>query len=424
MLSVFKKAGILFLCITLLVLSGCTETKKETKSKEKAKTESQKNETEVTEMASESPLMNTYKLLINENKLTIGYIGGSITFGSSAGDITKSWVNRVSTWFSEQFPNATIETVNAGSSDTATNFGIFRLKNDLMNTNGHDMPDLVFVEFTSNDFIYASQSEDDLKLQVESFILNVWQCNPNAEIVAVSTNVSNAPSRKIYQQVFEKYNLTCIDVGYPLRSKMREMGTDNEGSTYYYTTDNLHPSARGYEVYLEEIVKVIGPHLTNLAPKDKNLTNYNELKPEPESKDLILNPNVITADKLTIKGAAKLINSPISLSQFNTGLVRTSIQFVPSSVQLSGESTVTSEFSGSALGVVMQLDTVGFEMRWKVDDGDWKEFAVNEKSWSFQRYNHPQVFMMEHHLTSGKHTVVIEFTANTNVRLGGLLVNN
>ena len=62
-------------------------------------------------------------------------------------------------------------------------------------------------------------------------------------------------------------------------------------------------------------------------------------------------------------------------------------------------------------------------MRWRVDDGEWKEFAVNEKSWAFQRYRHPQVFMMEHELSDGKHTVVIEFSKNTDILLGGLLVN-
>ncbi|MBQ7107241.1 MAG: SGNH/GDSL hydrolase family protein [Clostridia bacterium] len=375
------------------------------------------------QMSTQSPLMNTYKLLNNEKKLTIGYLGGSITLGTSAGDITKSWVNRVSSWFGEQFPDATIETVNAGVSDTATNFGIYRLRNDLMNTNGHDMPDLVFVEFTNNDFIYASQNEDDLKLQIESLILNIWGCNPNAEIIAISTSTSRVPSRTMYQSLFEKYNLTFIDVGYPLRKKMREKKSDTEGKIYYYTTDNLHPSARGYEVYLDEIVKVIKPYLTNLAPKDKNLTDYNKSKPVTESVNLILSPKVISADKLKHKGAAKLTDSPISFSQFGTALTRSTVQFTASSIHLSGESTITAEFSGSALGVVMQLDKVGFEMRWKVDGGEWKEFAVNDKSWPFQRYNHPQVFMMEHNLSQDKHTVVIEFSKNTDVRLGGILVN-
>lgn len=416
MFEKLKRLGVIIMAAALLATTGCNDSN-DVK-------EPQKEQENNIQLSTESPLMNTYKLLTNEKKLTIGYIGGSITFGTSAGDVRKSWSYLVSDWFSEQFPEATIETVNAGVSDTATNFGIYRLEKDLMNTNGHDMPDLVFVEFTSNDFTYASQGEEELKLQIESIILNIWKHNPNAEIIAVSTNTSKVVSRTLYENVFEYYGLPFIDVGFPLRSAMREKKTDLAGSTYYYTTDNLHPSARGYEVYLGEIVEALKPLITNLAPKDKELTDYSKTKPETLSKNLILTPKIVPAEKLKLAGAAQLTDKPITLSQFGTQIVRTGSEFTPSSVQLSGKSTVTAEFSGTALGIATQLGEVGFEMRWKVDDGEWKEFAVNAKSWAFQRYNHAQVFMMEHNLSEGKHTVVIEFTENTNIRLGGLLVNN
>lgn len=409
MLNALKKIGVVFMAILLTTTMGCVV--------------GNNNENTQADRLTDSPLSNTYKLLTNKKKLTIGYIGGSITLGTSAGDIRKSWTNLTTEFFREEFSKANIEMVNAGVSDTATNFGIFRLRNDLMNENGHDMPDLVFVEFTSNDFIYASQDEDDLKRQIESIFFNVWQCNPNAEIVVVSTNTGNFISRTLYKDLCEYYGITFIDVGFALRKAMREKKSDTKGDIYYYTTDKLHPSAKGYEIYLDEIKRVIKPLITNLELKDNKLKDYGKSAPAAQSDYLILNPNVIAAEKLSVTGNAKLTDKKISLSQFGTDLTRTAAEFTKSSLEINGKATITAEFSGSALGVAVMLDKMGFEMRWRIDDGEWKEFAVNEKSWAFQRYRHPQVFMMEHELSDGKHTVVIEFSKNTDILLGGLLVN-
>ncbi|MBR3961731.1 MAG: SGNH/GDSL hydrolase family protein, partial [Clostridia bacterium] len=172
--------------------------------------------------STETPLSNSVKLLNTEKKLTIGYIGGSITLGSSAAqylsgsDLNKeanlmnSWVNRMSTYFATNYPNATIETVNAGISNTQTNFGIYRLTKHLMNTDGHDMPDLVFIEFTSNDW----NDGDDLKVEIESLFRNIYAANPYAEIVVLSTNVNSAnASRKLYRELCEEYNIPFVDVG-------------------------------------------------------------------------------------------------------------------------------------------------------------------------------------------------------------------
>ena len=45
-----------------------------------------------------------------------------------------------------------------------------------MNTNGHDMPDLVFIEFTTNDW----NQGDELKTEIESLVRNIYKLNPYA----------------------------------------------------------------------------------------------------------------------------------------------------------------------------------------------------------------------------------------------------
>ncbi len=258
-------------------------------------------------------MSNTYlKLTSGDKKLTLGFIGGSITLGSSAksvivdgavvskdGDIMQSYVNRVSNWFRDTYPDANIETVNAGISDTATNFGIYRLEQNLMNSVGHNMPDLVFVEFTTNDFGYETQGKEEIKIQAESIFRNIWSHNPYAEIVMVSTNVYSASqSIAAYREVCEYYGISFIDVGGPLQSLKKSRGYSAEKSgCLYYTVDNLHPSAKGYEVYFDIIKPVLSDNLIGGAA----LINHKELLPAPISDKLIDRPGIVKAEELNIE---------------------------------------------------------------------------------------------------------------------------
>ncbi len=386
--------------------------------------------------AAETPLSNTYKLLHSgDKKITIGYLGGSITYGGSAAQALKgqtpgiqfSYVNRVSNWFKGTYPDATIETVNAGISDTATNFGIFRLEKTLMNTNGHDMPDLVFVEYTTNDWFYDTQTKEDLLIQIESLIRNIWELNPYAEIVFLSTQVEfKNDSIKAYKEIAEKYNIPYIDVGSPLRSAKKEKcGKLNEESgTYYYTVDNLHPSVEGYKIYFDTIKPVLEENF-KFDLKDWKLYDYKANLAAPAYKNLINKPTMITADKLTVSGSAKVVQLPVSAGMYGTVLTVTNQIIISNCVDITGKATITAKFNGATLGMLFNMKggEKGFKMRYQIDGGEWQEFGVHSNSWAFQMYAHAQTFMFAHNLSDGEHTVKIEFEDGAETYFGALLVN-
>lgn len=383
---------------------------------------------------SESPLANTYKLLTTDKKLTIGYIGGSITLGASAekhgGSLEKSWVNLTSAWFKEQYPQAEIETVNAGVADTATNFGLFRLEKTLMNTNGHNMPNLVFVEFATNDWIYATQTKEDLKIQIESLFINIWQHNPYAEIVAVITKWDeNSDSRLAYLSLCQHYNIPFVDVGIPLRQKMIENGSFPETEdTFYYTVDNLHPTWRGYEVYFGEIEKVFNKNITGIELESTNLYPYGKKLPAPQSNRLIDLPNIITVDKLTYSGAFKKAEAPFTCDMYGTKKVKESMPITDSYINAKSSGWVSATFSGTTLGVMFRLNSSGINMTYRIDDGKEQTLAVDRQNFAWQMYCHPQVFMLAHGLSEGEHTVQMIFSqiddsTPLDVKLAGLLVN-
>ena len=371
-------------------------------------------------------------LTTGEKKLTLGFLGGSITLGTSSkttidgkvGDYSLSWVNQTSQWFKDMYPDATIETVNSGVSDTATNYGLFRLRKTLMNTDGHDMPDVVFVEFTNNDIVTPNQTTADLATQIESLFRNIWQLNPNAQIVAVSTLRYDGTSVSAYRSICSQYGVQFIDVGTPLGQLMSERGHSNESSgNYYYTVDNLHPSHIGYTVYTNVIKEQLGKVIDNSkAFKDGKLYDFTSEMPE-SSRPLILNPTIIPASELPVSGDATVSDSPLTASMFGTQTdAPQQFNIVPKMMNIKGEYTVTVDFEGSCLGLLFMMNSNAINVKYSVDGGEEKTFAVDSNNYSWQLYTHGQTWMLEHNLSKGTHTVTFTFSGN-NIDLAAILTN-
>ncbi len=395
----------------------------------------------------DNSLANTYRALNIDKKLTVGYIGGSITNGSSAaklvnadgtvsaegGDINNSYVNRTTAWFEESFPEAQIEFVNAGISDTATNFGIYRLEDHLMNTNGHEMPDLVFVEFTSNDWTNndgISQDANDLYRQAESIVRNIYSHNPYADIVFLFTARSLTNSSRVqYVKVAQEYGIPYVDMGVPMQALMTERGASNEASgTYYYTVDNLHPSAKGYEVYFGEIQKLLKAELIDSKVYYTEKYNYSENMPEQLNRSLWLNPQIIPASGFTVSGSVSA-GSGLTSDMYGTSKTTSAATAVTSdSIVVTGtDATAEFTFTGTSFGLIFGMNSSGFDIDYQIDGHGWKKAEVDEDLLSFQKYSHSQLIVFEQELAYGEHKIELKFNATSdgkvNVRIGGAAVS-
>lgn len=393
-----------------------------------------------------NPLANTYRAVNIDKKLTVGYLGGSITNGSSAtktvnadgtvtnggGSIASSFVNRTTAWLKEQFADVTVEAINAGISDTATNFGVYRLEDHLMNENGHDMPDLVFVEFTSNDWTYddsITQSKADLSRQIESLVRNIYAKNPYADIVFVFTARSeNAASRKQYVEIAEKYGIEYIDMGIPMQALMTARGHSQEASgSYYYTTDNLHPSAEGYRIYFEEIKKVLTKHLIDTPVYYTAKKDHESVMPKQLNRSLWLEPDIIPASRFEISGADISLTGAVSSSMYDMGYTSVSKQITPDSVTVTGTDAKASfTFTGTSFGLIFGMNSSGLDINYTIDGKDVKNISIDDDFLSFQRYGHTQLFVLEQELAYGEHKIEMTFNktsdGNVNVKIGGAAV--
>lgn len=395
---------------------------------------------------SDNPLANTVRALKNDKKLTVGCFGGSITNGytaaynvkddgtveTSGGNILLSYVNRTTDWLKKTYPEAVIESVNAGVSDTATNFGIYRLNDQLMNENGHDMPDLVFVEFTSNDWLYddcITQNKKDIRRQIESLVLNIYEKNPYADIVFVFTARSeNASSRLAYVEVAEKYGIPTVDMGIALQELMTARGAANESKgNYYYTVDNLHPSALGYGVYFEEIQKALTPYLTSPVYY-VGKCDHTKALPEASSRSLWRSPTILPASSFTVTQGSAAVGNGLTVSLYGTSKTASkNVAFTPDSLTITEDGTkVAFTFTGTTLALPFFMTGSGINMEYTIDGKDVKALTVDTDFLSFQRYAHTQLFVLEQELAYGTHAVELTFRntsdGKVNVRLGGACV--
>ncbi len=390
-----------------------------------------------------SALSNSYNLLTKEKRLTIGYFGGSITCGGSAkhiiengkkvpektGSIANSYINRTSAWIKELFPKAEIETVNAGVSGTHTQLGLYRLEGTLMNTEGHNIPDLVFIEFTSNDWVYGEHTVEIIKAEVESLVINIRKINPFADIVILATNtldMQNCAKKQAHKDVADHYGLPFIDVGIALQ---RQKNTDPESAptesaekcTLKYTVDNLHPSALGYAVYMEKIKEVLAPHLDGNDCADI-MIDHTKAAPPPLSSELYT-PRIITVADIHKPTDAEIAQTPLTIPLHGTLLDElTSYSLTEDRLILKQNETISAKFKGGILGVLVAMQRkINLELRFSIDGGEWKEFNINDSCLSFERYPHTQAYFLASGLSAGNHTVTLKSVSETPVFLGALL---
>ena len=94
-----------------------------------------------------SRMINVMKKAEAGEEITVGFIGGSITEGISAGD-SLCYAKLTHNALCEMFPDTAVNYVNAGLSGTPSGLGVVRAERDLF---GEKQPDIIFIEFAVND---------------------------------------------------------------------------------------------------------------------------------------------------------------------------------------------------------------------------------------------------------------------------------
>lgn len=175
-------------------------------------------------------------------EITVGYIGGSITEGLTAG-AEKCWARLSYEALCEMYPDTKINYVNAGLSGTNSTLGIVRAERDLYS---EFTPDIVFVEFAVNNG--GEQMDKD---SYESLVRKFLEKDNDPAVVLLFTVLKNEYTAQPWMtMVGEYYDLPMISVGNAI-NPMFHAGLMNWEK---YSDDESHPNYWGHELVKDFVV--------------------------------------------------------------------------------------------------------------------------------------------------------------------------
>lgn len=220
-------------------------------------------------------LPNFFRKLENGEKVTVAYLGGSIT-------AQRGWRVLSQQWLEDNYPDATLQGIHAAIGGTGSDLGIFRVEKDALAAE----PDLLFVEFAVND---AGASPVNITKAMEGIVRKTWKANPETDICFVYTltfreseNLANGTMKRsasVMETVADHYGIPSIHMGYQVAlmekagklvmktsapmtkvsgdelNEAAALATDNEGRIIF-SKDGVHPYPEtGHVLYTEALIR-------------------------------------------------------------------------------------------------------------------------------------------------------------------------
>lgn len=206
-------------------------------------------------------LKNVFRRAQNGEKLSLGFIGGSITQGCLATRPEYCYAYRVYEWWCKAFPNVEFNYINAGIGATDSQFGCARVYSDLLKWK----PDFVIIEFSVNDLDNSHFMET-----YEGLVRKVYY-HENRPAVLLVHNVyyeDGSNAQKVHAQIGKYYELPCISMQNSIYAEIQTGRLKKQD----ITQDGLHPNDYGHKMVASVITNYLQSVLTDidiLEPEQK-----------------------------------------------------------------------------------------------------------------------------------------------------------
>lgn len=187
-------------------------------------------------------LANAMKKAAAGGEITVSFIGGSITQGSSAGD-SDCYAKLVHQWFCDTYPDAKVNYNRAGIGATGSYIGVHRVERDVL----ANKPDVVFVEFSVNDTTENTRRDVD---SYDSLLRKIWNSESKPAIVCIGMTQENGTSVQNYHyDIAKSYDLPFISY----RNAILDVIKNGHIKWTDISDDNIHPNTVGHKVLTEII---------------------------------------------------------------------------------------------------------------------------------------------------------------------------
>lgn len=223
-------------------------------------------------------LANVLKKAQNGEEITVAYIGGSITQGSSAGD-DLCYARLTTNWIQETFPEAKVNYVRAGIGATGSYIGVHRVDRDVLSFN----PDLVFVEFLVND---TTENTDRNVNSYDSLLQKIWNYESSPAIVTIAMTQENGTSFVDYVlPIVQKYDLPMISY------KNAIMDVIEKGYIKWsdISNDNIHPNVEGHAA----LTQLITAYLSDVLADIDSISGAESDLSEPYTENKYANASLV-----------------------------------------------------------------------------------------------------------------------------------
>ena len=245
-------------------------------------------------------LMKVMERAAKGEEITIAYIGGSITAGSSASPMSTACFAALSTdWWEKTFPEAKIRYVNAGIGATDSWVGVHRAADDVVAEN----PDLVVAEFAVNDGQSWNQETYD------SLIRTLLEAPSEPAVISLMLAHKNGSYADRHAPAAFRYKVPIISYSALLTQKL--VPWDKVGNS-----DGTHPDNPGHQLIA---------HLLTTYYR-RVLAEINEKEPEeytvPDISDSLtkcryLNGDILFSDELKADSAEGFEAGKVTKILFN-----------------------------------------------------------------------------------------------------------
>jgi lysophospholipase L1-like esterase len=332
------------------------------------------------------PLTRTRQAL-QKGKLTVGYIGGSITDARPR----HNWPETVTAWFVEAFPQVQIYVENAAISATGSELAVFRAERDLISRGC----DLVFVEFAVND----NGLPADFRMHTREGLIRKLLADGRRDVVLVYTFSQPMYEAMVKGEVpasiedFEKlaqhYDLSSIWMGLHAFEDIRKGRMRWEE----WLPDGLHPQHRGSYSYAESVMRFLNRELIES-------NRLEPVEPQPLNREPLDQAHWGDVYQLDFKNVAW--EGPWSLQRW-PHLVW--IDQVLHTAAVGAKLTLS--FHGRGVSLALDYGKRSGEFRYRLDKGEWQVQDQPHPDWS-PDYGWFKIITLAQDLSIEQHILEIE----------------
>ncbi|WP_124100775.1 SGNH/GDSL hydrolase family protein [Ruminococcus sp. Marseille-P6503] len=186
-----------------------------------------------------SKMQEKIKKAQSGEKVTVAYLGGSITEGLTAGD-SDCYAKLTYDYFAEKFGTGdNVEYCNAGLSGTPSTLGILRLERDVLQYE----PDVCFIEFAVND-----GTDAEYQNAYESIVRELLERDV-AVVLLFSVTAEDYSAQDYMKAIGEHYSLPMISYC----DALRYMFENNQMKWEDFSDDQSHPNTEGHRLVAEMV---------------------------------------------------------------------------------------------------------------------------------------------------------------------------